>query len=334
MPELDIRPFLPSDDEAAIALEAACVQGRSLALRFRRPSFAARSSVYDDSALFCGWLGDRLVGTVAAARKPVELRGRPLRTTYFYDLRVHPDCRGRGYAHRLMQASRAHMAAEAECLYVLVAGQNRPMLGLLEGNYRYAEEVSVPLTYVCLPVFRPRAQDPALRIDPDTVRARHLAATQATFLPAYRPGRMRGHVGSFAVEGAGCSVWTNADLLAEEVVRLPLPLWALGRLQSALRPLVSLPEVPGPGETVRSWFLHDLYADSADALRRLLNAVNDSALERGRVVLYLLFQDTDPVLGWTRAARRLAFELPYRLLARGSRVPHRDDRLYLDVRDV
>jgi hypothetical protein len=145
---------------------------------------------------------------------------------------------------------------------------------------------------------------------------------------------MHGHVASFAVEGAGCSVWTNADLLAEEVVRLPLPLRTLGRLQSALQPLVPLPEVPKPGETVRSWFLHDPYADSADALRRLLDAVNDAALEQDRVVLYLLFQDTDPLLEWTRAARRLAFTFPYRLLARGSRVPHRDDRLYLDVRDL
>lgn len=334
MRELEIRPYSPADDEAAVTLEAACVQGRSLALRFRRPSFAARSLVYADAALFCGWLGDRLVGTVAAARKPVELRGRPLRTTYFYDLRVHPDCRGRGYAHRLMTASRADMGAEAECHYVLVAGQNSPMLGLLEGNYRYAEEASIPLTYVCLPVFRHRAARPAARVEPDTVRARHVAATQATFLPSYRPARMHGHVASFAVEGAGCSVWTNADLLAEEVVRLPLPLRTLGRLQSALRPVVPLPEVPRPGETVRSWFLHDLYADSADALRRLLDAVNDAALEHDRVVLYLLLQDTDPLLGWTRALRRLAFRFPYHLLARGSRVPHRDDRLYLDVRDL
>lgn len=334
MRELYIRPFSPADDEAAVALEVACVQGQSLALRFRRPSFAARSEVYDDAAVLCGWLGDRLVGAVAAARKPVELRGRPLRTTYFYDLRVHPDCRGRGYAHRLMKAALAHMAAEAECHYVLVAGQNRAMLGLLEGNYRQPEEVSIPLTYVCLPVFRPRATRPAERVDPDTVRARHVAATRATFLPSYRPGRMSGFVGSFSVEGAGCSVWTNADLLAEEVVRLPLPLRALARLGAALRPLVRLPEVPRPGETVRSWFLYDLYADSTDALRRLLDAVNDAALEQDRVVLYLLLQDTDSLLEWTRAARRLAFSFPYRLLARGSRVPHRDDRVYLDVRDL
>jgi ribosomal protein S18 acetylase RimI-like enzyme len=334
MRELEIRPFSVADDEAAVALEAACVQGRSLALRFRRPSFAARSSVYDDAALLGGWLGDRLVGTVAAACKPVELRGRPLRATYFYDLRVHPDCRGRGYAHRLMKASRADMGAEAECHYVLVAGQNRAMLGLLESNYRYSKEASIPLTYVCLPVFRRRAARPAERVNPDTVRARHVDATQATFLPSYLPGRMRGFVARFAIAGAGCSVWTNADLLAGEVVRLPLPLRALARLRPALRPLVRLPEVPRPGEMVRSWFLYDLYADSADALRRLLDAVNDAALEQDRVVLYLLLQDTDPLLEWTRAARRLAFTFPYRLLARGSRVPHRDDRVYLDVRDL
>jgi hypothetical protein len=145
---------------------------------------------------------------------------------------------------------------------------------------------------------------------------------------------MRGHVASFAVEGAGCSVWTNAELLAEEVVRLPLPLRVLARLGAAVRPLVRFPEVPKPGETVRSWFLYDLYATSADALGQLLDAVNDAALERDRVVLYLLLQDTDPLLEWARAARRLAFSFPYRLLARGSRVPHPGDRVYLDIRDL
>lgn len=333
MDELDIRPYTEADDADAVALEAACVQGQSLALRFRRPSFAARSAVYDDAAIFCGWIGDRLVGTVAVARKPVDLHGRPLQATYFYDLRVHPAFRGRGFAHALIRTALAERVAEAECVYVLVAGQNAHMLGVLEGNYRYPDEVSIPLTYACVPVYRRRGVR-ATPADPTQVRSRHLAAVQPTFVPAYRPDRMEGHVESVAVEGAGCSVWTNADLLAEEVVRLPLPLRALAAARPLLAPFLRMPAVPRPGEVIRSWFLYDVYAASETAFGRLLDAVNDRALDEQRVVLYLLLQDNDPLLAWTRTARRLVFTFPYRFIARGRRVPHAHDRLYLDMRDV
>jgi len=333
MEELDIRPYSEADDAAAVALEAACVQGQSLALRFRRPSFTARSAVYDDAAIFCGWIGDRLVGTVAVARKPVELHGRSLQATYFYDLRVHPAFRGRGFAHALIRAALAERAAEAECVYILVAGQNASMLGVLEGNYRYPDEVSIPLTYACVPVYRHRGVH-AAPAAPALVRSRHLAAVQPAFVPAYRPDRMDGHVESVTVEGAGCSLWTNADLLAEEVVRLPLPLRMLAAARPLLAPFLPMPEVPRPGAAIRSWFLYDVYAASEATFGRLLDAVNDRALDERRVVLYLLLQDNNPLLAWTRAARRLVFAFPYRFIARGRLVPRVHDRLYLDIRDV
>lgn len=333
MPDLDVRPYVPADDAAAVELEVACVQGRSLALRFRRPAFAARSAVYEDAAIFCGWLGGRLVGTVAAARKPVELRGRTIQATYFYDLRVHPDARGQGLSHDLIRVALAEQAADAECRYVLVAGQNERMLGLLRGGYHHPHEVSISLVYACVPVYRRRG-GMAAQVDPAEVRARHLAAWRPTFRPAYRPERMVGHVASYAVDGAGCSVWTNEALLAEEVVRLPSVLRGLGRMADTLRPLVPLPRVPRQGEAIPSWFLYDVYADSEAALGRLLDAVSDAALEAGRTVLYLLLRPGDPLLAWTRAARRLMFTLPYRFLARGTHVPDPQEPLYLDIRDL
>jgi ribosomal protein S18 acetylase RimI-like enzyme len=334
MSALDIRPYTEADDADAIALEASCVQGQSLALRFRRSSFAARSAVYDEAAIFCGWLGNRLVGTVAAAHKPVALHSRPLQTTYFYDLRIHPSFRGRGFAHDLIRTAITHMADDAECVYVLVAGQNTPMLGLLRKNYRFPNEVSIPLTYACVPVYRHRGVQSVAHVDPAQVRSRHLAAVRPTFLPAYRPERMNGYVKSVAVQGAGCSIWTNADLLAEEVVRLPLSLRALSVLHTLLRPIALLPEVPHPGEVIRSWFLYDVYAESRDALGHLLDAVTNIALDHQRTVLYLLLPDDDPLLAWVQYARRLVFTFPYRFIARGHRVPNPSDRIYLDVRDL
>lgn len=334
MPKLTIRPYRAADSAAACALEHACVQGSALALRFRRPTFHARSQVYEDALILCGWHEGRLVGTVAAARKRVRLQGDPIRATYFYDLRVHPDFRGQGLSHQLIEAIIDRQAADADCLYFLIAGQNARMLGIMREHYHFGSEVVFPLTYVCLPVFQDRPAPPYHLVAPADVRARHLDTVRPTFVPPYQPERFAGHVTSLQVDGAGCSLWTNEHLLAEEVVRLPLPLRLLRALRRPLAPLIALPHVPSPGEAIRSLFLYDVYADSEDALGRLLDATSTVARRQGYTVLYLLMRPDDPLLAWTRAHRWVRYQFPYRLLARGRLVPHPDDRVYLDVRDV
>jgi hypothetical protein len=208
------------------------------------------------------------------------------------------------------------------------------MLRLIREHYRSDVEVTLPLTYVCLPVFRQRPDVQVIPASAEDVRARYLETVRPTLVPIFRPAYYTGWVESLSVDGAGCSIWTNERLLAEEVVRLPLPLRMLRAVQGPLSPLVALPRVPDTGEQIRSLFLYDLYADTPRALGHLLDAVNAMARARGALVLYLLMQPHDPHLTWVRARHRVRFQFPYRLLARGKDVPAPDDRVYIDIRDL
>jgi hypothetical protein len=206
------------------------------------------------------------------------------------------------------------------------------MLGLISGHY--PAEVIVELAYVCIPVYRRTAVPAPNFISAAEARARYLEHASPALVPTLEEQALSGHVASVQVEGASATIWTNENLLAEEVVRLPLTLRALRSVLTPLRGLVPLPHVPADGEVVASWFLCNVSAWTPGAFKRLLDAVNDLALARGRTVIYLLLQPADPIYAMVLRARRLIFALPYAFLARGRVVPRADDRLYLDMRDL
>ena len=100
MPDTILGTYAPSDSDEALALDAACAQGGALRLSFRRPTFHARASAYPEHVILTARLDGRLVGTLAVAAKPVDFLGRPARAAFAFDLRVHPEARGRGLARR------------------------------------------------------------------------------------------------------------------------------------------------------------------------------------------------------------------------------------------
>ena len=87
---LDIRLYQHADNEAALALEAQCPQGKSLKLSFHRRSFHLRSELYENAQLWVAFMNDRLIATIAGAVKEVQLNGHTARAGYIYDIRVHP----------------------------------------------------------------------------------------------------------------------------------------------------------------------------------------------------------------------------------------------------
>ena len=59
---MKITPYTLEDNEAALDLEEQCVQGESIVLTYRRPTFHARSQVYDKYRILCAKIDNRLVG--------------------------------------------------------------------------------------------------------------------------------------------------------------------------------------------------------------------------------------------------------------------------------
>jgi hypothetical protein len=57
MPEVMISLYSQADNESALRLEELCTQGTTIPLRYRRPTFHARSEVYPSYRILCGKLG-------------------------------------------------------------------------------------------------------------------------------------------------------------------------------------------------------------------------------------------------------------------------------------
>ncbi len=333
--QLRIVPYTLEDNEEALALEKTCPQGDALMLRFRRPTFHARSTVYEHSVILCAKEGERLVGIAAGALKQVMLHGRMVRALYGYDLRVHPDWRRYGTARKLAQAVIDELSP-AECIYSYVAGQNARALQFT--RRAFGARSVIELQYLVIPVFRQKPGGARCEEVPASVVREGLVNGTGGYelVPGFAGELMHGHVSSLVVKPgtSGCSVWTNEALLAEEVVRLPMSIRFLRCLSIPLFPLHLFPQIPGRGAVLKSLFIHDLFARSRSDLRELLSAVNNLAFSAGRTMLFILLQSGNPLITMVREAGFQFFSVPYVFLAKGEEFPAQDEKLYIDIRDL
>jgi len=336
MTGLKIVPFEPRDDAAALSLEEKCVQGKSIVLKFQRPTFDARSKVYDHYKIVCAWLHDELIGIGAYAKKTVSLHGETVIAIYIYDLRVHPDHRKCGVAKRLVDALLQDIGADADCIYSLVAGENMRALSLIDHYFK--SDVVIPLTYAIIPVHK--GAERTSKYSVSSLSEIHKMFLQynlsVVFVPPTKVEKMSGYVTSIVLEGeqGGCSIWTNENLLAEQVVALSGYFRLLKVFTKILGRFFRFPHIPVPGENIHSWFLFDLFGRDKDAIRSLIGAVNNIALAKDRTYLYILLQSDDPMLKFLKGAGLKIFTLPYLFMAKGRLIPSEKDRLYIDVRDL
>jgi GNAT superfamily N-acetyltransferase len=337
MLDLTFTLYTLKDNQAALDLEERCIQGKSLSLKFRRPSFHARSEVYDFYKIYCAKERGRLIGIIAGALKKVSLHGEIIRAAYIYDLRVHPEYRSQGVGKKLTSFLLDNIGPKADCIYTLINGQNDRALGLACRNF--SPKIIVPLVYIVMPVYKKLKEErPRESLGAREVHEMFLRQNIGLeFVPAFEEMKLIGHKGSLTLRApsfAGCSVWTNENILAEQVVRIPFH-FQIGRLLARpLSPFLNLPSIPKPGEVIRSWFLFDLFVQDNQSLQGLLAAANNFALDRGRTFLYILLQNDDPLLEWIRETGYKIYTFPYYFLAKGKKIPSPRDRLYIDVRDL
>jgi GNAT superfamily N-acetyltransferase len=345
MPERDepcIGVYSPEESEEALALERACAQGTSFTVSFRRTTFHRRAENFASWRIFTAREAGRLLGVEAVAIKEVELLGEPTRASFFFDLRVHPEARGRGIGRRLGAAAHEWGMEQASFAYTYTLAENRVAAHLAAefggrqvGGYRY-------LVY---PVYGRRPAGPAaIKAAFEEVHAAMLAASPRFDLyanPRCEAGH-GGYVGSWIMRrgsaAAGCSAWSNRGILGEVVESVPPSLRLVARLARTW-PLcrLSWPRFPRPGEELRSWYLFDFFGTDPILARDLMRAVAAEALERDIDFCYLPHDPRDAWLTAVRAdiPRLFAPLIPYRMLAKssGSRVP-RLNRIYVDVRDL
>jgi hypothetical protein len=150
-------------------------------------------------------------------------------------------------------------------------------------------------------------------------------------------------VGSWLFDGkngrAGASAWSNKDIMAEVVDRLPLTLSAAGAvLRLPIVRRLPLPQVPRRGEAIRSWYVFDLHANGAAAARELIAGVSSDARAHGIEYLYLIHHGGEAWIEALRADVPKLFSPLVRYCVVGgagdkaTALPIR--RPYVDVRDV
>ncbi len=337
MTNIRIIPYSRADNEAALSLERECPQGKSLVLRFQRPTFHARSEVYEKYRMLGLKIQNKLVGVAAWAEKSVTLHGETIRAAYVYDVRVHPSYRKHGSAKMLTQAVLEDIGTDVDCIYTLIAGENERAIGLARRSF--GAQTVLPLTYSIFPVFKQHRSESNFRHTKALEAHQMYLAHNGTieFLPPFNENKLLGHAFSITIgqdRQAGASIWTNENLLAEEVVHLPRYYSVVRVLAALLRPFALLPLIPKPNETIRSWFLFDVYATGVGSFIDLLRGMNNLAFANERRFLYILLQSDDPLLEIIKKAGFRFFTVPYYLLAKGRAIPGPAERVYLDIRDL
>lgn len=164
-----IREARPGDNDALIALDAACSMGEAVPLFFdRSPDFFARSAPYERAVVLVAEGAGRPVGVGAAAIKVLRVGGTVEPWAYLFDLRVAPEARRQGVASALGDALRRHLrAAGVPRAYSLVLSDNAPSLAFVSGRGSEAVRlcrialIGLPLREAGGPPARPADQEEA-----------------------------------------------------------------------------------------------------------------------------------------------------------------------------
>ncbi len=120
------------DNLALLDLERMCPQGTSLVLQLdRSPDFFLRSRVYENYKVYVAEEKSRILGTIASTIKEFNFGEKRTRGIYIYDLRVYPDCRGKGIGSKLVH----HVLDQetgVQIAYGIIRAENYPSLALFK----------------------------------------------------------------------------------------------------------------------------------------------------------------------------------------------------------
>ena len=335
MGNIVLSPYNLNDSEELLKLEQLCPQGTNFSLRFVRPTFHACSEVYEDYKIITAKVDGKLVGVTAASKKNILMRDRIIKAIYGYDLRVHPNFRKYGTARILTKNIIEMFGDEIDCLYSFVSGENERALNFVKRNF--GARVSIPLTYLIIPVFRKLRQKEDFEFsNPTDITNNYLIQNpNLVFISRCDEKYLLGHVNSIKMNnGAGCSIWTNKNLISEQVDNIPLSYDMMRFVFNNIRPFLKLPVIPHKSQIIKSWFLYDLYAKDIDGLKNILAVVNNLAFSKGRDFVYILLQNDNPLISLIKKLRLILFSQPYWFIAKGNFFPQESERIYIDIRDL
>ena len=130
-PDVTVREAHAGDGAALLALARACPMRGDITLQVERePDFFAMDRLLGDPwQVAVAERGDVVVGCIAVAARETYLHGRPARTTYVGDLKVHPAHRDGAAADALIRHASAwcgdHGGRHVPMLFTILSGNRR-----------------------------------------------------------------------------------------------------------------------------------------------------------------------------------------------------------------
>lgn len=327
-----VRRATPADNAALIALAAACPMEGDVGLCVdRAPDFFQLNRLEGERwRVGVAEGAEGVVGCVAVAERSAYLHGRPTRTLYVSDLKVHPAHRGGGAADALtrfaVEACREVGGEEAPVLLTILAG-NRSMERRARGprglphlsRFATIRSHSVPLLWRRRP-----PTDPALRVAP--ARAEDLdemadlwrrIAPIRQFAPAYDAGGLARWIAAApALDPAGywlarrrdgrltgfLALWDQASFKQLRVTGYSPRLRAARAVYNGLAPLLGASALPPAGGTLRCLTAVHVCvpADEPAVLRSLVLHACDAVRGRGYAFANVGLDVRDPLSGALR----------------------------------
>ena len=332
---MEIIPYTQELDNECLSLEALCPQGNEYRLSFVREVFIRRAANFDRWQVLIAKKGREIVGVSAVSVKEVEFKQRRIKAGFYFDLRVHPDHRRQGIAQKLGWACKEWALGKgAEYHYLYCIDDNRAMKAL--GQLVNGEEVG-GYDLLVWPVYRTfTTRKELVETKGEQVHRECIAANGPYDLYSniYEGGNLQGHLKSFRIEGAGCSIWSNKGIVEERVENIPGKYSIMKKIieTRALRRM-KLPHLPGKGEVLKSLYVYDLYSRRAEQARELVKNVNNWALDGGYDYLYIVDPPGKRTIDDLRKVVPTMFapKLRYCLI---SQTHDGLDRVYVDIRDL
>ncbi len=336
-----IRDYVPSDDQAVLDLERRCPQGNEFQISFNRRSFLDRSEMYGDYNVLVGLYEGKLISVVAGAVKSVLINEKKTKAGYFYDLRVDPEFRslklkiGKTMCLRITE----RISAKADFVYCMIAARNLRALHLVRRYYE--ARAIIPFKFLVNPVYKKKRTRGAVEVvDLVDAHERFLKNNpKRDFYCPADPARLPGYVRSYRSDSslgeAGCSVWSNKEILGERIDSIPKKYRRIRSVFKAVSPFVKTPHIPEKGEVLDSWHLFDFYATSPASAEELFYQINNAAFKENKSYIYLPLQESEdffPAL--ERCCWRFSPHLEYVILANGKDVPKKNSKIYIDIRDL
>ena len=309
-----IRPATDEDNKELLELEKLCPQGTGLVLQFdRSPDFFCRSRTYDSYNIYIAQGEGKTIGTIASTVRNFNLNGKRTIGVYIYDLRVHPDHRGRGIGSELIQHV-IDRSGEVQVAYAIIAEDNYSSLALFK---KMGFQKTHDFVLLNIPLYRRQRSEPhemrtitnhdapqVVKLINEHYRNHDFFSplTATAFLNKAKKllgyGLDKIHVATVGSRITGClGLWDCSGVFRARALRVSTKLKMLSYLLSFINVFESTMRLPSVGEPFRVMYARDFaFTEDISSTEALVEQSLQLAHGYGCTFLSFPLDSQDPVI--------------------------------------